>query len=244
MKIAFTYLRLLKLSWKQYRLRFDVILFSHLCFILPLNIAFDLAQHFQLVTISVGTIGDVLKLWQNPWFLGIQLLSTVANLWISVCVMLTIKTNYQQELPSFAEIIRRSWKYFPRVLIATVLINVFALLGLSLFVIPGLIVWFACSLSLPALIWKDLSPLKAIQLSWKTVKRYWWIAPGYIFITLLILVTIGIVITSLIPSSLGFSAASTTIAGIIQSFVTIVVMVLFVLLEEVSTVTTQPEQAA
>lgn len=240
MKIVFTYVRLLKLAWKQYYLRFDVILFSHLCITLPLNLAIDTLNYGQIVNFNITTIEELLIIIKNPWFIGLQALAAITNLWISTCVMLMIKANYQQELPLFKTIVQRSWNYFPRILLVSLLVGSFTILGFGLLILPGLIIWFGCSLALPALIWKDLQPWPAIRLSWKIVKRFWWIVPGYIFITTLFMAVVTTILAVSIPGTVGFMAIGTTISAIIQSYSTIVIMVLFVLLEEVDTAFTLP----
>lgn len=237
MKIVFTYVRLLKLAWKQYRLRFDIILFSHLCVTLPLSLVVDAFSYWQVIDLNVVTLTEFLLIWKNPWFIGLQALATIANLWIAVCVMLMVKANYQQALPTFKTITQQSWQYFPRIILTSLIVNGLTLLGFGLLVLPGIIIWFGLSLTLPALIWNNLQPWPAMQLSWKIAKRYWWIVPGYIFITTLLMAVLSILLALCIPATVGFMALGSTITAIVQSYNTIVVMVLFVLLEEVETST-------
>ncbi len=240
----FTYLRLLKLTWKQYRLRFDIILFSHLWISLPINIIIDALVYWKIIDLALVNVTDLITLWKNPWFIAIQCISAISQVWINLCCMLMVKANYQQQVPDLKTIIQTSKHYFIHFFITSCLILLGSVIGFGLFILPGLIIWLGSSLALPALIWKNLTPWQAIVQSFKTTKRYWWIAPGYVLITQLMLFIIGSLLALITPTIPGFLALVNTINQIIHSFNSLVIMVLFVLLEEInrSTEPTVPPQ--
>ncbi|MFA5995620.1 MAG: hypothetical protein WCW27_05045 [Patescibacteria group bacterium] len=242
MKMAITYYRLLKLAWKQYRLRFDLILVCNLIAFLPIYLLLDILSYFKHLNLNFDTVDDLLKIWQNPYFLGLQLFTTVAGIWVVTCILLMVKANYHQQLPSVKTLLLSSKHYLPKILLLSFITGSLILLGFIFFIVPGIILWLLFSLSLPALIWHNSSIKQALTLSWRLGKRYWWIILNYQIITLGLSALINLCLAALLPNVIGFTAIGSTLGQLALSLGTILLMVLFLILDEID-ITALPSTA-
>ncbi len=232
---------LMRIAWRNYTRRFDVILYANLLIILPINIALDLTSPRHLYTTQLTTVSDpfilltqLAALFSDSLYvtnLLLQIVSSFLLMYVVTAIVLMLKRIYDRKLIVTSEVLQEAMRFFPRVFVVTLLTKILVGLAFFAFIIPGIIVSIFLSFAVPALVWHDMKPWAAIVKSYQAVRKNWW----SVFFNLL---TVNLIITSIIlitiifiPDTLGFKTIGLTIATIISSFVPLFSTVLFAALD-------------
>ena len=136
---------------------------------------------------------------------------------------------YLGRKPDWRASLRFAARRFHSVLWITFLVTLTCTLALFLVILPGIWLWFAFSVAVPALLFEGLKGTKAMRRSFRLVRRRWWATAGAIVSAYLIATIIGGILQSLVSalvltdvgnSVLGVAAVNALASGIGQLFTT------------------------
>lgn len=232
---------LMRIAWRNYTRRFDIILYANLAVLLPINIALDLTSPRHLYATELTIDADPLALFSQiasllsdslyTTNLLLQLLSSFLMMYVVTAIVITMKRIYDRKPIINSEVLREAMRFFPRVFAVTILTKLLVGLGFIMFIIPGIVVSIFLSFAIQAMIWHNLKPWTAIVRSYRAVRQNWW----NVFFNLL---TVNLIVTSIIlvtiifiPDTLGFKTIGLTIVTIISSFIPLFSTVLFAALD-------------
>ncbi len=236
------YVMLLRITWKNYLQRFDVILIVNLLVALPINVLLDLTtpRHLYDSELPIPTqdpiafLNAFTDLILDPTYLAnivIQLLASFIMVYVVVAVIVSMKNMYLRKPQPVSIVLRQAAELYPRALVVSVIISVLTAIGFFFFIVPGIIIGLVFSLALPALVWHDMSSLKALKYSIQTIRRNWLYALSYLILTSFIVSSVLFMIITVVPDTFGFTTAGLTIISIFSSFITVFEVVLFTALD-------------
>jgi hypothetical protein len=113
---------------------------------------------------------------------------------LSFPILILIIAQPSETTPLFDEIYKRTFKSVVSYISVLLLAIVVIVGGLSLFVIPGIIVVVLISLSLFVFVLERKTGINALIQSWKYVRAYWWQIAWRIVYLVLILITISFIL--------------------------------------------------
>lgn len=138
-------------------------------------------------------------------FLGGTAVTTVfgfiASAVATAACLKAISDAYLGEKPDWRESLRFAWKRLASVAWVTLLGGFLATLALIALIAPGVYLWVAWSVAIPALLLEDVRGRKALGRSFRLVKDRWWATFGILLIGFLI----AAVISAPIQFILGFA---------------------------------------
>jgi hypothetical protein len=123
------------------------------------------------------------------WLMAVVIHSLMTGALIYAVVML-LGTGAS---PPTGESFRQGLKVWWDVLLCSLLVGVLTLLASLLLIIPGIILWVACSVALPALVVEARGPMGAVERSLELTSGYRWLA----FLAMLLLWVVTAVVTYL-----------------------------------------------
>jgi hypothetical protein len=132
-----------------------------------------------------------------PIYLGLTALSFILGLWVSIVLVRLISHALEQQPVNFSQLKTEAWRDTVPYLWVMVLVNFFVLLGLVLFIVPGILmaIWF--SFASYIFILEGTRGMAAIRQSKALVKGKFWavvwrfFVPNFIF-GLFMVVLIGV----------------------------------------------------
>lgn len=240
-----TYMRLLQLAWKQYIVRFDVILWANVLIATPLYFLVDWSMPRALLENSDILQSTSLVDWfaradaltaivMQPEFLShlaIQFVVKLCLVYIVCVIVIMLKHHFYQQPWTREQLFEEALAVFPRAIFAAIITQVMIGVGYFIFVIPGLILEIVLSLAVPMLIWYDLSPVRAIVRSLQVGFRNWWFVFSYIILTQLLVEATSAIVIAAMPDQLGFVTIGLTITNIFASFTTIFLVLLITVMD-------------
>ncbi len=234
MKIIPPYSMLLRISWRHYIQRFDVILLANLIVALPINLVIDLTLPRYLQTVELATVEDIVNLVTNPDYIlntSLQFFANLLTVFVVIAMTLSIKQMYQKKIKFASQTIKQALSYLPVAFLASFIINALTLIGIAALIIPGIIVALFLNFTVPAMVWHKLPLMKAFKYSIQTVKKNWWAVFSYLVLVNLLVSIVALVVMTIIPDSTGFTTAGLTISSIATSFTAVFSVVLFAALD-------------
>lgn len=225
-----TYTSLLALAWRQYRYRFDIILFANLLIALPVNVFIDFTTPQTTIQPGADIMMYVQTMVSDPSYqihLLVQLLGNVVFIVITLAIILAMKYNYYRKPKTIPALLRQAVQLYPMALLASLGVAVAVVVGFIIFIIPGIVVSILLSFTLPALVWHRLSAAAALRYSWQVVWHEWWVVFSYSLTTEFMVSAIIILLIYFLPNTPGFTTVALTIASILQSFTVVFSVVLF-----------------
>lgn len=232
---------LMRIAWRNYTRRFDIILYANLVALLPINIALDLTspRHLYATELSNPTdpaalFGQIISLFSDSLYVTnvlLQIVSTFLMMYVVTAIVISMKRVYDRKPIIVSEVLGESLRFFPRVLVVTVLTKLIVGLGFVAFIIPGIIASVLLSFAIPALVWHNLKPWESIVRSYRAARQNWWNVLYYLLFVNLIVTAIILVSIIFIPDMPGFKTISLTIANIISSYIPLFATVLFAALD-------------
>lgn len=242
------YFQLLRLAWRQYVLRFDIVLWSILLFGLPWFILIDLTSPDFPTDPNLDTASYLMQYFSQPatWLnVGIQLLADTTLIFSSVMIIVALFQTFQRKAATWKEVLHLSRQYYWRALVVSILVGIVTVIGFGAFILPGVVFAIFLSLALPVLVWHNSTVWAAIRGSWLLVKPHWWTVFSYIVMTELIVNIICTVIVSVLPDSLGFRTVGFLLSTIVNAFAILFHVLLFTALDTAEVVpTTVPPQSS
>ncbi|HBY73909.1 MAG TPA: hypothetical protein DEG44_04435 [Candidatus Kerfeldbacteria bacterium] len=215
------------LAWRQFLNRFDIILFSQTLFNLPvLAVIWYVKQWYPLPETAL-TIQDY---WPN---LAIQLAldygaSVITSITV-IMIVLAMQLAVKRQPTNFAYIFGAALRLYPWVVLLSLVELLLTVLGLSLFVLPGLLVTILFAMMVPAYVWYKLSPWQALLRSVQLVRKHFWMNAFYILLTQLLVTMVVMLTTWGLPTTLWFNIFSAWVGAICASFYTVYVTILMTL---------------
>lgn len=232
---------LMRIAWRNYTRRFDVILYANLAALLPINIALDLTSPRHLYATELSNPADPLtlltqitSLFADPLYVTnvlLQIVATFFMMYVVTAIVVSMKRVYDRQPIIVPEVLQESLRFFPRVLVVTILTKLIIGLGFIAFIIPGIIASLLLSFTIPALVWHNLTPWQAMVRSYRAVRQNWWNVLYYLLLVNLMVTAVILVTIIFIPDMPGFKTFSLTIANIITSYIPLFATVLFAALD-------------
>lgn len=217
------------LAWRQYLNRFDVILFSQTLFNLPiLALVWYVKQWFPLP--ETATI--LQDYWPN---LVIQLAldygaSIVTSITL-VMIILAMQLAVKRQPTNLSYIFGAALRLYPVVVVLSLFELLLTVVGLSLFILPGILVTILLAMMVPAFIWYRITPGQAVVRSIQLVRRHFWLNAFYLLLTQLLVTMVVMLTTWGLPTSLWFNIFSAWVGAICASFYTVFATILMTLNE-------------
>jgi len=244
-----TYTQLFRLAWRQYLLRFDIILWSVMLFGLPWFILMDFTSPAFPTDPNLDDISYVVAYLSQPltWInVAIGFLGDAVLVMSSLMIVATLFQTFQRKDVSWKEVFQMARHLYWKGLAVTVVVSVLTAIGFGFFIIPGVVIAVFLNFSLPALVWENTSVWGALRMSWSVVKSRWWVTFTYIVSTQLLVGLVTITLTSILPDSLGFRTVSLFFSAIVNSFSLVFYILLFTALYTVDLVSapnaTKPQE--
>ncbi|EKD76648.1 MAG: hypothetical protein ACD_43C00031G0005 [uncultured bacterium] len=217
-----SYLELCRLTWRQYLVRFDLILGLTLLIALPTHLIISLVLPEIPALGEVTTAGELFqiiitdpKIWA---MLAWNVLSSALLLILTTALMVVLRASYQRRSLRLQLIFQATARYYFKILVTSILVGCLTAIGLVLFIVPGIIIGVYLSLALPVVVWENKSPIAALRRSIELVRgqaRYVFI---YILMTELLLSMIIWVLISILPLTLPFEVFSLSVSSLINAF--------------------------
>lgn len=218
------------LAWRQYLNRFDVILFSQTVFNLPiLAVIWYIKQWYPLPEGNA----QLTAYWPNlPVQLALDYGASVLTCITILMVVIAMRQAVKRQPVNVAYIFGAAVRLYPAAVVLSVIELVLTVLGLSLFIVPGLIVTILFAMLLPALAWYPISPRQAISKSIQLVRKHFWLNAFYILLTQLLVTLVVMLTTWGLPTTLWFNIFSAWVGAICASFYIVFVTILMTLNEK------------
>lgn len=225
------YRDILRLTWKQYILHFDVVLWANLLIALPVHAIVTVVLPLQL-----GPTGDVSSLtWLNAilvdpnfWFeVVLNFLGNLLLVYIEVMLVLLLRRMYQQQRAPWPYLWKEAATYYPRAVAISIITTVATMVGLGLLVLPGIVISVLLSLALPVLVWENVSVGQALRHSIQLVRGHWWQIGVLLLLTQLWLSVMVWLLLGSLPTQAAFTIFGLTVSSIMGSFLTILQVILY-----------------
>lgn len=233
------YQTMASLTWRQYLSHFDIILYGHIVFSLPvLILAWYLKGWFPLP----DSVEVVEQFWPNlPMQLAIDYGASFLTCITVVMVIVAMQRAVKRQPAGFGSVLSEAWSLYPMVIVLSVIEFVWTLSGLAVLVIPGILISVCLAFAIPIFIWYRTSPWQAIQRSIRLVQSHFWVATFYILLTQLLVSLVVLLITWGLPTTFWFNVFSAWLAAICASYYTLFTVILLNMLETIQT-KQQPKQ--
>lgn len=224
------YSTIASLAWRQYLNRFDVILFSQTLFNLPiLAVVWYVKQWFPLPDTAL-TLQDY---WPNlPIQLALDYGASIITCITIVMIVFAMRQAVKRQPVNLAYIFGAALRLYPAAIVLSILELILTVLGLSLFIVPGIIVTILLAMMLPALVWYQISPWQAMIRSIQYVRKHFWLNAFYILLTQLFVTLVVMLTTWGLPTTLWFNIFSAWLGAIGASFYIVFVTILMTLNEK------------
>lgn len=227
------YQTMASLAWRQYLAHFDIILYGHLLFSLPvLALAWYVKNWFPLPD-SVEVIEHY---WPNlPIQLAIDYGASFITSITVIMVIVAMQRTIKRQPTNVSAVVQAAWPLYPAVILLSVIEFMWTVSGLVVFIIPGILISVCLAFGIPALVWYRSSPWQAIQRSVKLVQSQFWVTTFYILLTQLLVSLVVLLITWGLPTTFWFNVFSAWLAAVCASYYTVFTVILFNLLATMQT---------
>lgn len=218
------YLSLLRLAWRQYLYRFDLVLYGHLFFTLPLVVIGTYYKQWFPIAETAQTLTD---LWPNFFIqVGVDNAASILGGIVSVVIVMGMRRALQKQPTNFIVVLREAWPfYLPMILLALIEL-VLTVSGLGLFIIPGIVIAVLFTFTTSALAWHRLSVVQAIQHSIQLVRgQFFWVLL-YVFQTQLLMGLAILVMTWNLPHTFYFDIFGAWMSMVCTSFLLVFITVM------------------
>jgi hypothetical protein len=217
------YSTLIRLTWRQYIGHFDVVLYGHILISLPLVLAATYVKGWFPLPADATTLTE---LWPNFWIqLGVdQVFGLLGSI---VGIMIVLSLQHEPVLPvKFSALCRQALPlYLPLILLNTLELIATAI-GLSLFIVPGVLVAVSLTFATPAFIWHRFSIRKAIRYSWQLVRGQFLLVLFYVLMAQLLISGVILLVTWSLPTTFYFNVFASWISMMAASFYLVFVTVM------------------
>lgn len=131
----------------------------------------------------------------NPSYIGFMILSSFSvllNFSIIFNFMKLYKKKYPEEI-TVVEVLNASWKYLLPLFVLGIFTSILGTLGFIAFLIPGLYLMVAFSLSIPTLFFEDKGVFGSIGRGFQLIKGKWWSTFGLLFVSSILMYAISMI---------------------------------------------------
>lgn len=227
------YQTLASLAWRQYIGHFDIILYGHLLFSLPvLALAWYVKDWFPLPAAVVV----IEQYWPNlPIQLAIDYGASFITSITTIMVIIAMQRTIKQQSTNLGAVVQAAWPLYPTVILLAVIEFMWTVSGLVVLIIPGILVSVCLAFVIPAFVWYRSSPWQAIKRSVNLVQSHFWVTAFYILLTQLLVSLVVLLITWGLPTTFWFNVFSAWLAAICASYYTVFTVILFNMLATMQT---------
>lgn len=129
----------------------------------------------------------------SPAYIVMMLLSGILNIFMSIALILAIQNNSLKITSAYKQSVSFVWRYF----VMSIVMSVLLFIGFLLFIIPGIIlsVWF--SFATFVLVIERGGIIDSLKKSREYVRGRWWAVFGRLIALGVLMIIIGLVISSL-----------------------------------------------
>ena len=131
----------------------------------------------------------------NPSYIGFIFISGFSAL-LNFAVIFNYMKLYQNKYPepiSVTEVLNASWKDLLPLLFLSVIAMILIMVGFLAFIIPGIYLMVAMSLSIPILFFERLGIFESIGRSFKLIKGKWWSTFGLLFVANIMMYAVSLI---------------------------------------------------
>ena len=131
----------------------------------------------------------------NPSYVGFIFISGFSAL-LNFAVIFNYMKLYQNKYPepiSVTEVLNASWKDLLPLFFLGVIAMILFMVGFIAFIIPGIYLMVAMSLSIPILFFERLSIFESIGRSFKLIKGKWWSTFGLLFVASIMMYAVSLI---------------------------------------------------
>ena len=131
----------------------------------------------------------------NPSYVGFIFISGFTAL-LNFAVIFNYMKLYQNKYPepiSVTEVLNASWKDLLPLFFLSVIAMILMMVGFIAFIIPGIYLMVAMSLSIPILFFERLGIFESIGRSFKLIKGKWWSTFGLLFVANIMMYAVSLI---------------------------------------------------
>jgi len=131
----------------------------------------------------------------NPSYIGFIFISGFSAL-LNFAVIFNYMKLYQNKYPepiSVTEVLNASWKDLLPLFFLSVIAMILIMVGFIAFIIPGIYLMVAMSLSIPILFFERLGIFESIGRSFKLIKGKWWSTFGLLFVANIMMYAVSLI---------------------------------------------------
>jgi hypothetical protein len=131
----------------------------------------------------------------NPSYIGFIFISGFSAL-LNFAVIFNYMKLYQNKYPepiSVTEVLNASWKDLLPLFFLSVIAMILIMVGFLAFIIPGIYLMVAMSLSIPILFFERLGIFESIGRSFKLIKGKWWSTFGLLFVANIMMYAVSLI---------------------------------------------------
>jgi len=150
---------------------------------------------------------------------AIVVLALISSTLASGACFRAIASAYLGEQTGWRESLRFALRRFPSLLWITFLAGLLSILGAIACLIPGIYLWVAFSVAVPAMMTEGVRGRKALGRSRSLVRNFWWRAFGVAFLGYLLTGILSSVVSGLILGISAFNTSADSLAGIVLSVI-------------------------
>ncbi len=220
-----TYPIIARLAWRQFVARFDLILYGHLLFSLPLLvIGVFIKERFPLPA-EAATLADF---WPNLGIVfAVDYITTLLTIIVSLIIVLGIQETLQHKSTGFIQLVRAALPLYGSAIVVSLIELITTALGVSLFILPGIIASLLLSFAIVSVSWHKAGPIQAIKHSVRMVFQNFWIVGTYLILTQLLLSVILFAFAWGLPTGMAFTIFGSFVSTIIATYLVVFQTVLF-----------------
>ncbi|MFA6475391.1 MAG: hypothetical protein WCV88_04300 [Patescibacteria group bacterium] len=215
---------LLVVTWKHYLNRFEIVLFSHLVFSLPVLCLITWLQGW----FPIGdTINDLNQLWPNFYIqTGLSYVATTLTSITGIMLIVAMRQAINDQPTTFLVVLKKSLPYYLPVVGITVLETIITASGFVLLVIPGIILSILLTFWVTLYVWFDLTIIDAFKHGIRLIWNNFWRITLYLLLVQILLSSIVFLLTWSLPTNFIFDVFISFISALCASFYILFVTVL------------------
>ncbi len=219
-----TYSTLLKLAWRQYVQYFDLILYGHLCFTLPAVAVVAYLKEWFPIQDEVVVLAD---LWPNFMIqLALDNAAAITTSVVGIVIVMGMRRALQAQSTHFTAVLKEAMPFYLPMMGLQLLSLILIIVGLGLFILPGMIISVVLTFAVPAMAWHRLSIIQAMRHSIQIVRGQFWRVFLYGVMVQLVVMAVILMVTWGLPVNFYFDIFATWLSAVCASFFLVFVTIM------------------
>jgi hypothetical protein len=153
------------------------------------------------------------------YVVAVLLLGLISSTLASGACFRAIATAYLGERSGWRESLRFALKRFPSLLWITLLAGLLSVLGAIACIIPGVYLWVAFSVAVPAMMTEGVRGRRALGRSRRLVRNFWWRAFAVALLGYILTAILSGAISAIILGIGSFNASADSLSGIVSNVI-------------------------